>query len=885
MASNNLESTNWSLNSDIYDIEDTLLDIKKRYIEDETESTLALGIFGYLTDIEAKKIQTSVVMAGQMGNEIFPARAKLTKNVISHAIYNNINGINAVPAEITANICLKLEDINLYIRDGKFTIDCTSPIFIEDYEFHFDYDVILQRSMNPSGEYSYSAHYDMSNINRVSTITEPYLMQPFTFVLDNIYYVAFQATLRQYTIEETSDKIISDSIIENKTFTFEFENQLSDFDVYVTSNGVTTRLTPYLYGSAVETDKYCWYLYISDNTVRITFDAASYTPGLNADILIRAYTTLGSDGNFSYQNIDGDDAGLYIDIKSDKYGYDTMTCYMLPVSNSVNGSNKKSKAELQKLLPKMASSRGNITTEQDLINYFNLIDTEDQRIVLQKKVDNQLSRVWYSYFVLKDSINNIIPTNTINIKIDVNSEYFIHTEDNRYMLPAGTTFKLNKDAEYAEIVDVADVPELYSDEYFGDDFYYMTLHNIMIDEDPLYAAYYMTITNKNKFFTFNWVNESSIMQFVSTKCNFKRSLLTNQSEYKINFNMAQSIASDFGLYVEDPTTHEITNNMACVLVLYKDDIPYRWDKGTLISYDKNNYVSNWSFTLTTDNGFDTYNNIRLLNLYVHGSATDRNYGYFYPNTKAVLYTLAKFADGEYGRYDLDTIAPGYEDYTVTNVYNINEGLNLYENYTNVMSTKITPIVDENSEGEYIITSIPMVGMHYVGNDASIVYLTNALNDKKAYIDNCLKLIENNTDIDFKFFNTYGPSKTYTIGDAAQTPIGNIDITIKFRLSIKSTTDIYTKDDVLSFIKKYIEDINDIGNLHIPNLITKISNEFADRINYIEYMSFNDFWLGVQHIIKKDTLYLDTVPEILNIRNHYNAAGSLVPWIDLEVLYS
>ena len=53
MDTNN--STNWNINSDIYDIVDSVKNLQKRYIEDEDESTLSLGIFGFVADTEAKK--------------------------------------------------------------------------------------------------------------------------------------------------------------------------------------------------------------------------------------------------------------------------------------------------------------------------------------------------------------------------------------------------------------------------------------------------------------------------------------------------------------------------------------------------------------------------------------------------------------------------------------------------------------------------------------------------------------------------------------------------------------------------------------------------------------------------------------------------------------
>ena len=139
MAANTL--SDWELSTDIYDIVDTVDKIKSRYIDDETETTLALGLFGFLGDIEAKKIQTSAIMTGELGNEMFPSRANLTKNVLTHATYSDISNINAIPSTITLNLGLRLNDLNDMIYNNEFVLDSQAPIFVGDYEFHLDYDI------------------------------------------------------------------------------------------------------------------------------------------------------------------------------------------------------------------------------------------------------------------------------------------------------------------------------------------------------------------------------------------------------------------------------------------------------------------------------------------------------------------------------------------------------------------------------------------------------------------------------------------------------------------------------------------------------------------------------------------------------------------------
>lgn len=893
-TSNN--TTDWNISTDIYGIVESLNNLQKRLIEDEDETTLALGIYGYITDTEAKKIQTSTIMTGELGNEMFPLRSKLTKNVLAHAIYNGITDINAVPAHMTINIGIKVDDLDRYMENNRFVFDCKSPIFVGEYEFHFDYDIVLIRAHNGTDNYVYSAHYDMTEENKLSNITDPYLKQPFKIRLNNYDYIIINALVRQCSIEETNDKMISDSIIDNKTYTFEFDNQIAEFDVYVTDNGKTTRITPILYGSSPseDIDVYCWYLFTSDNTIRITFDSKSYIPGLNSDIYIKAYTTLGSSGQFSYKKIDNSSSlGLYVDISSDTYNYNNITCYMVPLTDSTDGSDRKTKAQLQKLIPKAALSRGSYTTETDVTNYFNLIDNENNRLAVRRKVDNNISRVWYGYFLLKDELSNIVPTNTITIKVNINDGSMYKGEDGRYVLPAGSIIKYNAESQIGTIIDEVNIPELYTDEYFNDkDYYYMTVYNLLLNPDPLYAAFYLTISNKDSFFIFNWVNEDSDMQFVANRCHFQRNLLTDQSQYKFTFSIAQAISSDkYELYKEEEITETtpegetikttlVTNKLKTILVLYKNSVPYRWVEGTLTDYDKAKFISSWEVSLETDNEMDINNMIKLLDLHVAGKQYDVNYGYFDSNTKAVLYTLAKFDDGEYGRYDLDEIAPNcFNGYTVTNIYEVDSGLDFYENFTNVLDTKVKALNKTN----FSITGIPCVGFHYMTDEDHATYLIDAISERKAYIEYCLQLLENNMDIDFKFFNTYGPSRTYTMGDKDDTLIGHVDINLKFRLKLKNSSDIYTKDEIITRIKEYIEDLYDTGDWHAPNMINEISNEFSSRIVFLEFMNYNDLRLGIQHILKLDVDDPHIPPEFLNVRNRYDAEGNIEPCIDIEIV--
>ena len=69
------------------------------------------------------------------------------------------------------------------------------------------------------------------------------------------------------------------------------------------------------------------------------------------------------------------------------------------------------------------------------------------------------------------------------------------------------------------------------------------------------------------------------------------------------------------------------------------------------------------------------------------------------------------------------------------------------------------------------------------------------------------------------------------------------------------------------------------------MITKINNEYSDILHYLEFINYNNFELGHQHIVKLDLEDPHVVPEFINIRNRYNIQGELEPCIDIEVVTS
>ena len=274
------------MNSDIYNLSGLVNDIKHEFIPEETEETLAVGTYGYFGAIESKRLQSQVIMTGELCNESFPSRARLERNVITHAIMNNIENINALPAKMDVILGVRQKDIIDLMEDDTFILDRECPIYIEDFEFHLEYDIIIKRITIAGNEQVYTAQYNMTRENPSSDIINPYISAPSVIMIDNETYIFINVIIAQVEHATEYKKTTTSNVIDNKTINFEFQNQLAYFEVHVKESDEDKYLTPIFEGSGIPDGViyYCWYQYIDTNLIRVRFDRNSFMPGLNSEI-------------------------------------------------------------------------------------------------------------------------------------------------------------------------------------------------------------------------------------------------------------------------------------------------------------------------------------------------------------------------------------------------------------------------------------------------------------------------------------------------------------------------------------------------------------------------------------------------------------------------
>ena len=892
------------LSADIYDTNDYINAIKKRFIPDVPEDTLMLGIFGYMGQVFSDMMQNSIVMASELANESIPTKAKFEKNIIAHALGLGITDINAVPAQMDVLLTFIEDDItnwaNAKDADGNelpwtFIFDKDTPIYIGDHSFYVDYDIEIKKirvynSSSNENKFTYTARYLIDVDNPISDISNPYLSPPVRMTVNGINVLFTKCTLRQATKQTIHKKVLSDNSISAKTATFTFDGQLAAFTVDVVEGDTTTHLIPVYDGLTVEDNKYpyIYYNYLSTNTIRIKFDKESYMPRINSDVYINLHITEGENGNFIYR------PSTYpsFSFESERYGYSSIGCEIRPITGqSLYGMNKKSIDELKRIIPKEALSRGSITSTRDLQNYFNAIDTDDSVIRIYKKRDNALERLYYMYILMRDSANNIIPTNTVDLRIKL--DCFNADSDKRVIVKKNQRIGLNYGSKQAHIINKS-VPELSMA-----DFYYMTPYNIVVNTDPLHAIYYMPVVDTSKFLEFSYINQSSKYQYIATSIRLYRAYMHSDS-YKMLLNIEQSVHINHDQLEYDNDNNVISCNIRCIAVFYNDqNIPFRWSEGVFDHCIQEANIFSFRFNLNTRDYINEDNKLRIDNGIYDINTNQESYAYFSSNTKCTIHILSK-QDKSYGIGDIDGIVPDISEYTLSNSYDVVGGVDFFYDYSDIVNSTVLIEVEEDTDDiqptglpgalphpalpgpggdliefpllkstEYlVIKGVPVVAYGYLITEEEVSNFCNEIVRRKTYVEHLGNILEDLFGIDLKFFNTYGPSKLFTIDGS--TCIDRVDIKLTFRLKLKPIYNTNILNDITSYIKQFVENINSIESIHMSNLVSEVTHRYKDHIEYFEFVGFNEYDNAIRHIYNSDNGDNSVVPEFINIRTKYDS---------------
>ena len=851
--------------SDIFEANNFVQDLAAKHMDEVDSEALAMGEFGYLREVFSNIIQNTAITASEYSLEAIPTKAKFPKNVLTHAYAVGLSEINAIPAHMKVVLYLPEDRLENNFKDDKFTIDKNYPIRVSEsnFEYHLDYDIVISKTKLANEDFVYTAQYDMSVKNPLSDISSPYLPSVGRFSITGTKIVAIQTQIRQVEITTQELDILTSNPLANKTFSFEFDNQLATFSLDVKEGDDTKSLTA-VYDGLVDkvASYYCNYLFLETDTIRVIFKKESYQPRTNCKVAINLMTTHGSSANFNYSK------NIQCDLTSDRFDYNGIWMILKPMSDSVDGEDSKSVTDLRKLIPSEQLARGTITNTTDLNNFFNSINTSERRLYFIKKLDS-LERTYYSYVALKQD-GCLIPANTINL--DLFRREFDNIDNDNYILYPGNCIFYRKNSNGTLIPQVNDATIA---EYEGKGFVYMNPFLMVVNKNPFYVSYLINILKCSRDLSFDYINQNSALQFISPDIQWKREYFTDRNTYKLNINLMQNINSDqFKILIketQDNGTEKVVGAKIKVIAVLKNanGAAYRYGLGTFKTYQEDTQTFGYEIDFNTDNAMDADTNIKITDAYNIGDDFIAA-GYLPETTNIDIYVLAQL-DTEYGRADtIDNYVPHLDGYTLTNKYSVVNGVPLYYNYSKIISTYVNVAKGYGDTLRYTINKVPVIKYKYINTEERIQNFVEQFELIRSYLEYKMSVIEDGFGLDIKLFNTCGPANFFRVSDTAY--INSTSLSLKWKLKLRSSASSACISDIKSYIKEYVENLTNLTDFHAPNLQALVTDKFSDQLVYFEFVDMNGYGPGWQHIYRDDfETDITQVPDLLsvNIKGNIN----------------
>lgn len=845
--------------------ENAMETLGKKYFGDVDLAALNVGELGFVLEQIANITEDAFNTSSIMLHEAFPNKAVIPESIYSHAAIFQIDNVFASCGECTFMLLLQQAAIKEYgVTDGgktRFYIDKHTIISVEGVPFTFDYDIeITMRETYANGEwdYDYAAKYVITDNNSISSVNDPYLKMS---ELKNGGLLLF-VTMHQVTRTEITEPIIGNSRINYPVVEFNFENALAGFDVFYKSPTSENweQLTKLIKFSLGIEQKFCYYRLKDDHTIEISFSPNEkyFQPEFNSELKIVMYNTMGVEGNFDEYTGNKIEFQLFNDI----YPYNTkIVIAAKPMTECIGGADRLSLESLQALTVEAYSSATEISDDNDVMSYFyDYKYRYGNEIYVIKRRDDITERVFSAFLLLKND-DYIFPTNTMNVDLVESNFDSVDDNHNRFTLKPGHVFVYKEGVDNTVKMipgvmsyDTGEVAELMN-EY---DFVYTNPFLISLNKSPNAIGLYKSIVSQTATLDYVSSNPDVFTQFITSRIHISRDL-EPEAKYDMSLSIFPSVTfSDEEIaskYIN--TWNDITDNYVRVIVglIGKDGM----ERGYIELVPREAYPGDpqnvtFGVELTTNDKilstgeFLITNAIKAMDFitseYVTIPITDQKVNVY------ILYKTGGIHHTIFEQYP-EFASTGITEFDIVNIYsNKDDGLTYIEPMNMMRSTvKFTSIVSDNETTvNSRLSLLPMIKADIVSDTENFGVFVDKLTQNYHYIEACLPKLRNNTHIDIKFYNTYGKSKNYFIGDN-QELLDRVNISIKFQVNIvDGTDDIEIRRQLKTFIKEFVERVNTAGgnDLFISNLIREIENNFAS-VHHLKFDGINDYSTDYQTI--------------------------------------
>lgn len=860
-----------------------ITEVAPKYFNMADTNQLNVGLLGYTTEVSASLTEDTFNTISTYIREIFPNMAQLPETIYSFAASLQISDVFATASSCPVALFVKEEDV---VNRGekqesqiRFNMDSNLKIDIEGKEFILDYDLAITARPDTTkpGEYYFNVQYLLDHENSISEVRNPYL-QSKQVSIGTDKYIAFLVWARQAVRYEQIENVLNNDQISVPTYSFEYSGDLAGFDVFYKAPGSNEhiQLEKKMINSAPSSRPFCYYKINDDTRVSITFSTKDnyFRPAFNSEIVIRYYTTMGEGGNFPQYTGEN----ITVSLESEKYEYNNgMVLFAVPQGGSKSGRNKLSLEGLRKLITEKSSTSGAYNVENDLQLFFsNYENLENNRVLFLKTRDDILERLFTAFSLYKGTDNNFYQTNTLFadfLPTEFDVEY---DQSNMYILQAGHTFKYDGTSKDRVIPHTKMITDDLSNE--TEEYLYTNPFLMSVTKKPAITGYYLNSVNDSILVDYSEVNENSPIQFIANNITVKRNALKGENSYKVTVELTPSSPLTSPAFDAEGNYTDI---IKAAMTIEDEGVEVGFVDFTYKGYDMTRDAYQFEATLTTNDYMTLSRKVQLTN--IKDMLTGEVQLTLVPMIDAVIniYAFIKY-EGETSPHKFSQQL-SYVNHTLSNVYRSgNSPVTFILPISNMRSTvKFLQLVAGQPEYKLRLASVPLIEAKVMQDPAKFDHFLGLLYSQNIYLQSVVNTKTNNYGIDTKFYNTYGRSKHFIVGESGDIlDRTNIKIHIKVFPTIGTIEEELVRDLKL-FIKDYIENINNYidgsevngyNGIYVSNLTQAIENTFPS-VKYMKFNSINSYDSSIQvienqgknleQLTKEDRR--DYIPEYLTIR--------------------
>jgi hypothetical protein len=857
----------------------------------ESLGILKVGLLGYTTELMADIWQDGVFQRDVLYDEQFLNTAKLPRSIYNYAKISNYDVGFATPSTLRVTFSMSKPDaVKLAVAptpaemaqyglpsNVKFIlVDASRTFAVGDYEFMLARDVLIilrfiglpGQEADP-GKYAVTARYNI-NVSKHESLpapASPYLRNYTTVDSDGNARILIEMPLLQIVKSTQSFQVFTTDVSETLIYNVVFPDQLAYFDIKYRKPGeaVPTVIPQYfndLLGPAPNVMEWGYFTFRDTNSLDVYFSSigSSFRPEFNSELTIDTYTTKGSSAVFKW------DGPIYYSFPPGRLS--KLDVVIAAIDSAAGGSDILDLKGLKQAVVEHNLTRDSLISQIDINNFFRKIGQANgvngSEFLFMKKRDDIQRRIITCFALARGSVADgtktgkqyIVPTNTFDVATTLSA-----LNASGRVIPAGTQF----------IYDHSDPLNLH--------FRLLDAANDVVDGEFVYSSPFLMVFRTDPFprivYYKNQVSDQLPSPFAYLNYRLNGEFLIS-SPVSVRRDGASNDAYDIGFALQtNVPDFDIRNNVQIYGQLVKKDpngntfsygyFPFELKEGT-----DGNYLYTAQLTAVTDPKFifDLNYRMGIANSLIIPTATGG-----ITSTKTYVPSGLSLEIGIWsdelvdGNESFDTWSniSALSDGAMLAVFKTDEAVDLYTSMADVM---LSDIEINGFTGRAVIRSVPGISSDYYSNADNSDELYALLKVFEGMLHENKPSLENNADLDLKFYNTWGPSRTF-VNAHDNLPIST-NVSVSLRMKTAGTIDAAIGETINDTVIKAVADANSTGRFSFSN-VARVLEDTISNVQYTEFVSVNGITTAQTiKAVNNDVSAMTTeqliryVPEYLNV---------------------